>query len=539
MSGIKGRPTSKKLQSATNDLREQDNFVTVLPIGSSRHAIDTIPMGYYSVQSSVSAGASSTDEILNLTAHGAKRGDILRIESSLNSIEEFEVAIKEIIDANNVRLASILSAPLSSGDTVSILRPIAQRMDATGASLASVVSPPIQIIKDGNTETVTKDTAVPSNTVAIPVEIVSGSGTEITITAGDINVQLSHLGPNADSTRIGDGTNLMAVNSSLEAQVRDDDANATLLVMASDIQKIASAVDTNGTTHSAEGFMVLGSDGTNSVRLKLDADGHQQVDILSQALPTGAATEAAQNTGNASLSTIASNTAGLATQATLAAIDAKLPATLGEKADTASLAVTLSTENEQILANSLTALQIIDNIVSGSEAQVDIVDAGPLLTQTQFNTLTGAVNETAPANDTASSGLNGRLQRIAQRLTSLIGLLPAALGQQNMAGSLSVAIASNQSVIPVSQSRVMHSAVNFSAAGNLTAPSGAKGFTIQNSLLADSNLRFAPGAGVASSTVGYYVGIGQSTSYQDGAPSVISIGNVDGGTIDGCIIWYV
>jgi hypothetical protein len=40
----------------------------------------------------------------------------------------------------------------------------------------------------------------------------------------------------------------------------------------------------------------------------------------------------------------------------------------------------------------------------------------------------GAVNETAPASDIANSGLNGRLQRIAQRLTSLIALLPAALG---------------------------------------------------------------------------------------------------------------
>lgn len=42
--------------------------------------------------------------------------------------------------------------------------------------------------------------------------------------------------------------------------------------------------------------------------------------------------------------------------------------------------------------------------------------------------IVGALTETAPATDTASSGLNGRLQRIAQRLTSLIALLPAALG---------------------------------------------------------------------------------------------------------------
>ena len=41
---------------------------------------------------------------------------------------------------------------------------------------------------------------------------------------------------------------------------------------------------------------------------------------------------------------------------------------------------------------------------------------------TSLIALTGAVNEAAPASDTASSGLNGRAQRIAQRITSLIAL---------------------------------------------------------------------------------------------------------------------
>jgi hypothetical protein len=39
----------------------------------------------------------------------------------------------------------------------------------------------------------------------------------------------------------------------------------------------------------------------------------------------------------------------------------------------------------------------------------------------------GATNESAPVADTGTSGLNGRLQRIAQRLSSLISLLPSAL----------------------------------------------------------------------------------------------------------------
>lgn len=59
----------------------------------------------------------------------------------------------------------------------------------------------------------------------------------------------------------------------------------------------------------------------------------------------------------------------------------------------------------------------------------------------------GALTETAPGTDTASSGLNGRLQRIAQRLTSMIALLPAALGS---GGGLKVD--GSGTALPVSQS---------------------------------------------------------------------------------------
>lgn len=66
------------------------------------------------------------------------------------------------------------------------------------------------------------------------------------------------------------------------------------------------------------------------------------------------------------------------------------------------------------------------------------------------STVIGAVTETAPATDTASSGINGRLQRIAQRLTALIALLPASIGQKAKAASFAVTIASDQDALPVS-----------------------------------------------------------------------------------------
>ena len=91
--------------------------------------------------------------------------------------------------------------------------------------------------------------------------------------------------------------------------------------------------------------------------------------------------------------------------ADLNATNAQLPAGLGSLAAAASLAVTASTE--------------------------DIARIG-------------IITETAPATDTASSGLNGRLQRIAQRITSLIALLPAALGQGTSAQGLRVVLPNDQ-----------------------------------------------------------------------------------------------
>lgn len=68
------------------------------------------------------------------------------------------------------------------------------------------------------------------------------------------------------------------------------------------------------------------------------------------------------------------------------------------------------------------------------------------VSETNFSTMTGSIVEAAPATDTALSGLNGRLQRLAQRITSLIAQLPAAL----VGGRLDVNIGASPTTVPVS-----------------------------------------------------------------------------------------
>lgn len=63
------------------------------------------------------------------------------------------------------------------------------------------------------------------------------------------------------------------------------------------------------------------------------------------------------------------------------------------------------------------------------------VDTGGNEVVPATGTQIGAVNEPAPTTDTASSGLNGRLQRIAQRLTSLISFFAPATATRTAVAS--------------------------------------------------------------------------------------------------------
>ncbi len=138
----------------------------------------------------------------------------------------------------------------------------------------------------------------------------------------------------------------------------------------------------------------------------LQTTGNTKLDTL---IAKDFATTAKQDTGNTSLATIAGK--DFATQTTLALMKAKT-----DNLDVASS--TLAKSSEMTTLNSK--------------------DFATQVTLLAGNVLKGAVNETAPVSDTASSGLNGRLQRIAQNITSLLARLPAALGSTTASASLGV-----------------------------------------------------------------------------------------------------
>ena len=106
---------------------------------------------------------------------------------------------------------------------------------------------------------------------------------------------------------------------------------------------------------------------------------------------------------------------------------ANVPITAGSGTVIATDVVTADSSNVQIIELGTVAAGVLTRTPVPPLGAALSAASLPVVLATDGVTI-GPTNETAPTNDTNASGLNGRLQRIAQRLTSLIALLPAALG---------------------------------------------------------------------------------------------------------------
>lgn len=81
-------------------------------------------------------------------------------------------------------------------------------------------------------------------------------------------------------------------------------------------------------------------------------------------------------------------------------------------------------------------------------------ESAPVVLSTEDLAALGDVAETAPADDTASSGLNGRLQRIAQRLTSVIAALPSLVLGRSLTEPLGQPSVARQQAVTISSASV-------------------------------------------------------------------------------------
>lgn len=413
-----GWVTSEKRADRTN------NHTTLSPSGEDKWALDVALKGTVYEAATDQAEAGSTTLVINATGHSARPKDLIRFTSG--AAINYEAYVYEVT-ANTITLWNEIPVAPAASDDFSILRSVTLTLGQDGS-----FSGPVKFVRDGVIEDVTEDTVTPANNLPLPVKLTSVTG-DINITANDLNVQLSHSAATPDSTQIGDGTEIMLINASGEAQVADDTARASLASIDADTTTIAgdttsldTKFDVNLSTRATEATLAL-------------AEAHLgNIDTATASIDTDF---------DVALSTRASEATLVLAEAHLGNIDAATASV-----DT-SIDVALSTR-----ASEVTAAAILADTAS--------IDTNMALTTTAVQSIDTNINV-----DLSTRASEATLSTVAGDTTSLDAKIPAQ-GAALTAASLPVNIASDQ-VVPVS-------------ATSLPLPTGAATEVTLAAILADT-----------------------------------------------------
>ena len=376
---------------------------------------------------------------------------------------------------------------------------------------------PMQLLfkKDGNWVFAEYDTTTPSNSEAIPVNIVTVNGqgisTTVDLTGAQINVQLSHNGTSPDSVRIGDGTNLMGINASLEALTHDASAIAELVLIKGHVDGIEANQATAQTT--------LNSIDTNIADVEvLITSTNTKLDTLNG---KDFATSAKQDTQTIALGSIL----------TELQLKADLTETQPVSIQNASIAVTGPLTDAQLRATAvpvsgpLTDTQLRASAVANQEMSADGVTpfASQAINRTAQKVIsTIGADFLAKAVASIAFGFDGSAHReLLLTSTGKVEInssqLPTTLGIKTAAASLSVAPASDAvfttTETPTGTSTDDSQDADHTTGFTFTKPASAKKMVIFNNADATvaNRIRFgsAPNWGTRKGAI---LGVGASTA---------------------------
>jgi hypothetical protein len=429
-------------------------------------------------------------------------GNQATANSSLSSIDSKLTAV-----STETTVAAILAKLIASPATEATLAAILAKLIASPATEATVaalltslgLTTDAAATGDGSAIALLKQLRT-LYAGGLPSALVGGR-LDVNIGAGTVNVG------NFPSTQPVSGTvtaNLGTLNGAATA-VNQAAANTSLGSIDS---KIPASPAQEHTTAASPNAARL-SDGSGFYKATTPSD-TQPISATSLPLPTGAATEttlAALNTKIVTAQTLDYDT-GAGTQ-TMPVTGIVLPRSGGAVAGgTASDPIRTDPTGTTTQPVSATSLPL----PSGAATEATLASGATAANQSTLNTRIGDVTETAPSTDTGSSGLNGRLQRIAQRLTSLIALVPTAL---TGSGNFKTALVESTATVTTKETRAAtptQSSVAGSASSVSLLASNANrlGATVYN----DSTAVLYVKLGTTASTTSYTTQISANEYYE-------------------------
>ena len=432
-------------------------FKTIHSAGSDAFAEQVIPKYLYNVNLLDIAitgiqdilGTNGQVEFWKITmvAHNASVGNLLQIKTpSASSLARFEFEITSIIDVDNFLILPISNAKPAIGDTGLIKNWVSAASDSDGNPQIAISPAPIKFKLDGVTTDVSKDSVTPANSKLLPTEnlIAQASLSSIDGKLENIgfldagNSSTIPLGANAVFTGAAfDVTKYVCVNVSLKSDVASA-TNGVTVQFSPDGTNWDHSHSTTYTATSGVGYIfnaefkyarVVYTNGAV-------AQSYFRLQTIFKSTLTPSSLYTLSQTVNSNM--FAALNRSIITGETTGGGGGYV----NVKVNPSGALTTESTVTGSVSVTNFPATQAI------SAAALPLPSGASTLAEQQTQTTAiGSLTETAPATDTASSGLNGRLQRIAQRLTSLIALFPTSIGTKASAASLSVVLASDQATI--------------------------------------------------------------------------------------------
>lgn len=230
MSSINGFPSN----SLDRKTKKDQTFVSIVPTDNKNRAgMDVLPKALFKVDLLPKTAEALDQEfnttnselkVIKLTGHSFRKGDVVRFDTTAGLNANLEISVSAV-SANYILLAGILNED-PVGQDFFHCRHITLTITEDGQLTVSQGA--LSFIRDGSQQQVIEDTVDSNNTVGLPVQIVGADGTQINLTAGDINIQSSHTGANPDSIQIGDGTTLLGITLANEAKTFDATTHTAL-----------------------------------------------------------------------------------------------------------------------------------------------------------------------------------------------------------------------------------------------------------------------------------------------------------------------
>lgn len=191
MSTNKGYPTQKKslgLLPPYNErlVQTEAEFVTAQRTFSDKVLQDSAINGLYrlhTIAKALEAGSEYPKRVLKITAHGAKKGDVVRFEQTSTS-PGFEAGVLSIPDVNTIILAAELPVDSIVGDEVFILRYVTALYGQNGEILVITTVSPITPNSIGRVNAATTNITTGATVPVIAALAVDSARIQISNTTG-------------------------------------------------------------------------------------------------------------------------------------------------------------------------------------------------------------------------------------------------------------------------------------------------------------------------------------------------------------------